>query len=99
MKLSELREGQGKINTDEVECISLGETRDVTIKQSGSEAQVREVQIKDDEGTEFPLTLWNEMIEQVDVGTRLKIENGYTNSFRNVVRLNIARDGKLIILD
>ena len=97
MKLSELREGQGKINTDEVECISLGETRNVHTRFN-TEAQVREVQIKDDEGEEFTLTLWNEMIEKVDVGTRLKIENGYTNSFRGVGKLNIGKDGKLIIL-
>ena len=97
MKLSELKDGLGSLNIDEVECISLGETRTVNTR-FGTEAQVREVKIKDDEGEEFTLTLWNEMIEQVDVGTRLKIENGYTNSFRGVVKLNIGKDGKLIIL-
>ena len=98
MKLSELSDGLGSIDIDEVECISLGETRDVQIQRTQTEAQVREVQIKDDEGTEFTLTLWNEMIEKVDVGTRLKIENGYTNSFRGVIKLNIGKEGKLTIL-
>ena len=97
MKLSELSDGLGSIDIDEVECISVGDTRTVNTR-FGTEADVREVKITDDSGTEFTLTLWNEMIEKVDVVTRLKIENGYTNSFRVVIKLNIGKEGKLTIL-
>ena len=97
MNIAELTDGARNVEIPEAEVTEVGETRTVNTR-FGTEAQVREVKIKDDEGEEFTLTLWNEMIEQVDVGTRLKIENGYTNSFRGVVKLNIGKDGKLIIL-
>ena len=97
MNIAELTDGARNVEIPEAEVTEVGETRTVNTR-FGTEAQVREVQIKDDEGEEFTLTLWNEMIEKVDVGTRLKIENGYTNSFRGVIKLNIGKEGKLIIL-
>ena len=96
MNIGELTDGLNSVDLDEVECISLGTMRDGTTRY-GDPYEVIEATIKDDTG-EIKLTLWNEAIEQVDVGTRLKIENGYTNSFRGVVKLNIGKDGKLIIL-
>ena len=51
-----------------------------------------------DETAEITLSLWNEDIEKVQVGTKLKIGNGYTNSFRGEVKLNVGRYGTLDIL-
>jgi replication factor A1 len=52
--------------------------------------------IADETGT-VKLTLWNEQIDQVNVGNTVKIENGYVSSFRGEIQLNIGKFGKLTV--
>ena len=93
MRISELTDGARNVDLDEVECISFGEPREGTTRY-GDPYKVIEATIKDDTG-EIKLTLWNEDIEKVRVGTKLKIGNGYTNSFLGEVKLNIGRYGTM----
>jgi replication factor A1 len=58
--------------------------------------KVATARVKDDSG-EINLTLWNEQINQVKVGNAVKIENGYTTSFRGETQLNVGRYGKLTV--
>lgn len=44
------------------------------------------------------LTLWNEQIRQVEVGDRLRVENGYTSSYQGILQLNVGRAGTLVKL-
>ena len=52
-----------------------------------------------DETGSIKLSLWDDMIEQVKVGDKVKVENGYTNSFRGDVRVNVGRYGKLEVIN
>ena len=54
--------------------------------------------IQDETGS-IKLSLWDDMIEQVKVGDKVKVENGYTNSFRGDVRVNVGRYGKLEVIN
>ena len=94
--ISALTDGARAVEIAEAEVIEVGETRTVDTR-FGTKAQVREVKIKD-ETAEITLSLWNEDIEKVQIGTKLKIGNGYTNSFRGEVKLNVGRYGTLDIL-
>jgi hypothetical protein len=44
------------------------------------------------------LTLWNEQIEQVKVGDKVKISNGYVNEFQGELQLTTGKFGKLEVL-
>ena len=94
--ISALTDGARNVEIPEAEVTEVGETRTV-VTRFGTKAQVREVKIKD-ETAEITLSLWNEDIEKVQIGTKLKIGNGYTNSFRGEVKLNVGRYGTLDIL-
>jgi replication factor A1 len=43
------------------------------------------------------LTLWNEQIDQINVGDNIKIENGYVTSFKSEIQLNVGKFGKLTV--
>jgi replication factor A1 len=53
--------------------------------------------LKDETG-KITLTLWNEQISQVKVGDKIKIENGYAKSFRNVLQLSTGKYGKITVI-
>jgi replication factor A1 len=50
-----------------------------------------------DETGSIKLTLWNEQIDQVNVGDNIKIENGYITSFKSELQLNVGKFGKLTV--
>jgi replication factor A1 len=52
--------------------------------------------LKDETGS-ITLTLWNEQISQIKVGDKVKIENGYAKSFRNVLQLSTGKYGKITV--
>ena len=84
MNIAELTDGAKNVEIPEAEVTEVGETRTVNTR-FGTEARVADVKIKDD-------------IEKVQQGTKIKIGNGYTNSFRGEVKLNVGRYGTLEIL-
>ncbi|HUS77270.1 MAG TPA: GNAT family N-acetyltransferase [Patescibacteria group bacterium] len=61
----------------------------------GEDLSVANAGLSDDSGR-IVLVLWNQQIRNVSVGDRLRVENGYVNSFRGVTQLNIGRAGRLI---
>jgi len=81
----------------EAKVIQKSDAREVLSRYSNETYRVADAIIKDETGT-IKLTLWNEQIDQVNIDDTVKIENGYTRSFRGEVQLNIGRYGKLSIL-
>lgn len=59
--------------------------------------KVCNAKIKDDSG-EITLTLWNEEIEKVNIGNKIKIINGYVNEWQGILQLTVGRFGKLEII-
>ena len=47
---------------------------------------------------EITLILWNEHIELAQLGRKLEIENGYVDSFRGELQLNVGRYGKIEVV-
>ena len=73
-----------------------GEIRTVTTKFG--ETKVCDAYLEDESGR-IKLTLWADDTEKVKNGDEVKLEGGYTTTFREVVQLNKGRkDGKLEVL-
>jgi replication factor A1 len=81
----------------EAKVIEKSDTREVRSKWTNETYRVADATIEDETGT-ITLTLWNEQIEQVNVDDRVKIENGYIKSFRDVLQLNSGKYGTLTVL-
>lgn len=77
-----------------VKAIDKNEVREVESKLDNSKHNVTEVLVADETGSVL-LTLWDDKINEVEVGKTYKIENGYTSLFKNSLRLNIGRYGQL----
>ncbi|MAG50803.1 DNA-binding protein [archaeon] len=95
MKISELEPRQGKVDI-EAEVVSVDEPR--TFNKFGKEGRVANATIKDDSG-EVKLTLWNDDIDKVKAGSKIKITNGYVNEFQGEKQLTAGRLGKLEIIE
>jgi replication factor A1 len=96
MNISELRDGMRKVDVEGI-ISEIPEPRTVTLR-TGQQARVADCILQDASGT-VKLSLWDDDIDKVQVGSRVRIENGYTNSFRGELRLNVGRYGRLITLE
>ena len=94
MKINELKPRQGKIEI-EVTITDIGETR--TFEKFGKPGRVCNVTASDDTG-EIKLTLWNDEIDTIKIGDKVKITNGYVNEFQGEKQLTAGRFGKLEII-
>lgn len=54
--------------------------------------------LRDESGT-IKLSLWDAQIDAVTKGAKVKVSNGYINTFRGERQLNIGRYGKLDIVE
>ena len=95
VKISDIKEGDSEINI-EAEVTEKSYAREVRSKY-GRVLMVADATLKDETG-KITLTLWNEQVKQVMVGDRVKIENGYAKSFRNVLQLSTGKYGKLTVI-
>ena len=96
MKINELIDGMRKVDV-EANVIEKSDAREVRSRYTNETYRVADATIEDETGT-ITLTLWNEQVEQVNVGDRVKIENGYIKSFRDVLQLNSGKYGSLTVL-
>lgn len=96
MNIGDLKDGERKVKIAG-KAVAKSDTRNVKSTRTGEELQVADVTLQDKTGT-ITLTLWNEKIKEVNVGDTVVVNNGYTNSFRDEVKLNVGRYGTLTVL-
>ena len=96
MNIRDLRDGMRTVEA-EGEVIDISSPREVTLR-TGGQAKVADATLRDDTGS-IKLSLWDDQIDLVTKGARVKVTNGYTNNFRGEVQLNIGRYGKLEVLE
>ena len=95
MNIGELRDGAKRVNI-EARVIEKGNAREVQSRYKNETYLVASAVVSDDSGS-IKLTLWNEQIDQVQVGDKIRIENGYVTSFKGETQLNVGKFGKLTI--
>ena len=91
MKIVELKPGMRAANVAG-KITNVEQPRDVQTKFGPG--QVATATLEDDSGT-VKVTLWNEIISKVSLNDSVQIENGYVDSFRGELQLNVGRYGKL----
>ena len=96
MKINELRDGMRKVDV-EATVVEKTDAREVRSRYTNETFKVADATIEDETG-KITLTLWNEQVRQVMVGDKVKIENGYAKSFRNVLQLSTGKYGKLTVI-
>jgi replication factor A1 len=96
MKIGELQTGMKRVEV-EGDVVDKGNARQVQSRTSGETFNVADAIVQDETGT-IKLTLWNEQIDQIKVGDKIKIENGYVTSFKGEIQLNVGKYGKLAIV-
>lgn len=95
MNISELKAGQGKVDI-EVKVKVLNEPR--VMEKYGKQLKVANAVVEDESG-EITLTLWNEDVDKVKVGDKIKISNGYVSEFNAQKQLTSGKFGKLEVIN
>jgi replication factor A1 len=95
VNIKDLRNGMKRV-TVEANIVEKGETRQVRSRYKDETYNVADAVVADESGS-INLTLWNEQIDQVDVGNKIKIENGYVTSFKGEIQLNVGKFGTMTV--
>ena len=91
MKINEIQLGMSIVST-EGKITAKPEPRNVRTKYG--ERSVTGAILEDETGT-IILTLWEQQIEEVNVGDTVKISGAYVTEFNNQLQLNLPRSGGL----
>jgi len=94
MKVNELKPRMGKVDI-ELEVVSIGEVRE--FNKFGNSGKVATAVVKDETG-EIKMSLWNDEIDKVKPGSKIKITNGYVNEFQGEMQVSAGKFGKLEVI-
>ena len=94
-EIKDLADGMKRVSV-EGKVVEKGDTREVRSKYKDETYRIADAVIADESGS-IKLTLWNEQIEQVNVGDNVKIDNGYVTSFKGEVQLNVGKFGQMTV--
>ena len=95
MTIAELKAKQGKVD---IVCVVSQKDDPREFNKFGQAGRVCNAKVKDDSG-EIALTLWNDQVDQVNVGDKIHITNGYVNEWQSQKQLTTGRFGKLEVLE
>jgi replication factor A1 len=93
--IKDLADGMKRVSV-EGKVVEKGDAREVKSRYKDETYRIVDAVIADETGS-IKLTLWNEQIEQVNVGDNIKIENGYVTSFKGEAQLNVGKFGKMTV--
>ncbi|MBI4148932.1 DNA-binding protein [Candidatus Woesearchaeota archaeon] len=93
MAIKDLKPKQGNV-TITADIIEKGDVRE--FQKFGKAGRVCNARIKDATG-EISMTLWNDEIDQVEMGDTIRIENGYVNEWQGELQISAGRFGKIIV--
>jgi replication factor A1 len=93
--IKDLQNGMKRISV-EAKVVEKGDVREVRSRFGNETYRIVDAVVADESGS-IKLTLWNEQIDQVNVGDNVKIDNGYVTSFKGEIQLNVGKFGKLAV--
>lgn len=97
IKVGDLNSYSRKVYTV-VKVMSKTEVREVTSRKDMSTHRVAEALVADDTASVY-LTLWDDVLDEVEEGQILNIKDAYVNLFRGSMRLNLGRYGTYEVLE
>ncbi len=94
MAIKDLQARQGQVDLI-AEVTEKGDIRE--FEKFGKKGRVCNAKIKDATG-EMSLTLWNEQIDQVNVGNKIHIINGWVSEWQGEKQLSTGKLGQLEVI-
>ena len=94
MEVKDVRANQGKIDLV-LEVVEKKEPR--SFEKFGKKGQVCNATCKDDSG-EIVLTLWNDDVEKVNVGDKIRVQNGWCSEFKGEKQVSAGKFGKIEVV-
>ena len=94
MVIKDLKIRQGNVDI-EVDIVDIGEVRE--FEKFGKSGKVATAIAKDETG-DIKLTLWNEDIDRIKPGDKVKISNGYVSEWQGEPQLTTGKFGNLEIV-
>ena len=94
MQVKDLQARQGKIDID-LDVVDVGEVRE--FEKFGKKGRVANAVAKDETG-DIKLTLWNEDIDKIKGGEKIKITNGYVSEWQGELQLGTGKFGTLEVI-
>lgn len=92
--IATLRAKQGKVEV-EGNVVALGPVREFA--KFGKSGRVANATLQDTSG-KIVLTLWNDEIDKVKVGARIRVLNGYVSEWQGEKQLTAGRFGSLEVV-
>ena len=96
MKVSDVKPGMRGVDLD-LKIIDIEEPRSY-VGRSGRQGRVTTATGEDESG-QIKISLWDKDIEQVKVGSEIRIRNGYSKLFRDEVYVSAGMYGRLEIAE
>jgi replication factor A1 len=93
MKINEIKRGMSGILV-EGKITDMSEPRRVSTRYG--QRSVADATLEDETGS-IKISLWEERINAVSIGDKVKVSGAYVTEFRNQLQLNIPQSGKLEI--
>jgi replication factor A1 len=93
--IKDLHDGAKRVDV-QAQVVEKGDPREVRSKFKDETYRIVDAVVADETGS-IKLTLWNEQADMVNVGDKIKIENGYVTSFKGEIQLNVGKFGKLTV--
>jgi len=94
MEIKDLQARQGKVDIT-LDIVDVGETRE--FEKFGKTGRVANAIAKDASG-DIKLTLWNDDIDKMKAGDKIKITNGYVSEWQGELQLGTGKFGTLEII-
>lgn len=79
-----------------VEVVTVGEPRSFSSAQG--QGTVCNAAVKDEEGVEVSLTLWNDDYKTIHDGDKLKITGGWVSEYKGKLQISAGRSGKIEVI-
>jgi replication factor A1 len=97
IEIAELEPRMGDIDVT-FKVLEKGDINEVTSRSDGSTHRVADAVVGDNTAT-VVIPLWDDSIENVEVGTTYTLKNAYTGLFQGNLRLKFGRESVLEIAD
>jgi len=95
MKIKELKPATG-FEEIIVEVVTKGEPRAFASAQG--QGTVCNAAVKDEDGEEVSLTLWNDDYKKVNDGDKVKISNGWVSEYKGKIQISAGKKGTLEVI-
>lgn len=94
----EIKDIQAKKGNVDVVFTIVSKDTPRTFEKFGKQGRVCNAKGKDGSG-EITLTLWNEQIDEVDVGDKVRLQNGWCSEYKDEKQLSTGKFGKLEVVE